>query len=128
MRLNKLLKIALGTGLFMLDQSDRTRKNMRKRVSDHVEDLRDFAQDTFETAADRVARASKALRREDSHAGWNMLRFAAGVGVGIGVGMLLAPDKGDETRAKLAEKAHDLGDNVRQRFSSANLQPTGTGD
>jgi len=124
MNMNKVLKLALGTGLFMLDQSDRT----RKKVRDHVGDLRDFATDAYETAADRVTRASKALRKEDNSTGWNLLRFAAGVGVGIGVGMLLAPEKGDDTRARIADKAQELGDNVRQRFSSANLQPTGTGD
>ena len=125
MSMKKLLKIALGTGLVMLDQSDRARKRVRDRVSDHVDDLREFAQDTYETTADRVARASKALRNEDNSTAWNMLRFAVGVGVGIGVGMLIAPEKGDDTRAKLAGKAQEFGDNVRQRFTSANLQAAG---
>ena len=122
MSMKKLLKIALGTGLFMLDQSDRTRRSVRN----HVGDLREFARDSYETAADRVSKVFH--REEENHTAWNLLRFAAGVGVGIGVGMLLAPDKGEETRAKLAEKAQDFGDNVRQRFASTNLQATGTGD
>ena len=68
MSIKKLLKIALGTGLVMLDQSDRDRKRVRDRVSDHVDDLREFASDAYDTAADRVARASKALRNDDSSA------------------------------------------------------------
>jgi hypothetical protein len=124
MDMKKFWKIALGTGLFLLDQSDHAKKN----VGDHLDDLRDRAQDTYQTAADRVARATDALQNDGHDAVWGLLKFAAGLGIGIGVGLLLAPANGEETRAKLAEKAQDLGDNVRQRFGSYNLRPTGTGD
>ena len=128
MNMKKFLKVALGTSLFILDQSDRARKSVRERVGDQVDDLRDVAQDTFQAAADRVARASKALRKnDDHHAIWTVLRFAAGIGIGVVVGLLVAPANGEETRTKLAEKAQELGANVRQHFASADLRATGTG-
>jgi gas vesicle protein len=126
MNIKKFLKVALGTGLIMLDQSDRTR--VKERVSDHVDDLQELANEHYETAAQRVARASRALRQENSSSAWNILRFVAGVGVGIGVGMLVAPEKGDKTRAKLAERAQEVGENVRQRFAGVNAPATALGD
>jgi len=128
MNMKKFLKVALGTSLFILDQSDLARKCVRERIGDHVDDLGDVAQDTFQAAADRVARASKAFRKNaDHHAIWTVLRFAAGIGVGVGVGLLVAPANGEETRTKLVEKAQELGGNVRQHFASSNLRATGTG-
>jgi YtxH-like protein len=124
MDMKKFWKVALGTGLFLLDQSDRAKKN----VGDHIDDLRGRAQDTYQAAAGGVARATDALQNDNDHdAVWGLLKFAAGLGIGIGVGLLVAPANGEETRAKLAERAQDLGDNVRQRFGSYNLRPTGTG-
>ena len=127
--MKKFMKLALGAGLFLLDQSDHAKKTIQERVGDRVDDLRDLAQDTYHAAASRVARASKALRTDaDSRPIWDVLRFAVGLGIGIGVGFLVAPAKGDETRSKLAGKAHELGSNVRHRFASHNLRATGTGD
>jgi gas vesicle protein len=130
MDMKKFWKIALGTGLFLLDQSDRAKKSFGEKVGDHIDDLRDRAQDTYQTAADGVARATNALRNEDDGHGalWGVLKFAAGLGIGIGVGLLVAPANGEETRAKLAERAQEFGGNVRQRFGSYNMRPTGTGD
>jgi len=128
MNMKKALKVALGTGLFLLDQSDRARKSVRERIGDHVDDLGDVAQDTFQAAADRVAGAAKSFRtKEDHRAFWNVLGFAAGIGIGVGVGLLVAPANGEETRTKLVEKAQELGGNVRQHFASSNLGATGTG-
>src|SRR5271157_2907662 len=126
MNMKKILKVALGTGLFMLDQSDRARKGVRERIGDRVDDLRDVAQDTFQAAARRVGGASKAFRNKDNCALRSLIRFAAGVGVGVGVGLLVAPANGKRTRAKLAEKAQELGANARQHFASANLRANGT--
>jgi YtxH-like protein len=127
MNMKKFLKVALGTSLFILDQSDRARKSVREGVGDHVDDLGDVAHDTFQTAADRVARATKAFRtKEDHRAVWSVLGFAAGIGIGVGVGLLVAPANGEETRTKLADKAQELGANVRQHFASADLRATGT--
>jgi len=127
MNMKKVLKVALGTGLFILDQSEHARKSVRERIGDHAHNLRDVAQDTFRAAADRVASASKAFRKnDDHHAIWTVLRFAAGIGIGVGVGLLIAPANGEETRTKLVEKAEELGGNVRQHFASSNLRATGT--
>ena len=128
MNMKKFLKVALGTSLFILDQSDRARKSVRERVGDQVDDLRDVAQDTFQAPADRVARAAKAFRtKEDHRAFWNVLGLVAGIGIGVGVGLLVAPANGEETRTKLVEKAQELGGDVRQHFASSNLRATGTG-
>ena len=122
MNMKKFLKVALGTSLFILDQSDRARKSIRERVGDQVDDLRDFAQDSYEVAADRIGRVVGTIRGYDEHRALrNIVRFAVGIGVGIGVGVLVAPANGEETRTKLAEKAQELGANVRQHFASADL-------
>jgi ElaB/YqjD/DUF883 family membrane-anchored ribosome-binding protein len=129
MNIKKVLKVALGTGLFLLDQPDDAKKHVRARIVDQVDDLRERAQDTFQVAADRVGRAADAVRGYDNHRSfWNGVRFVTGLGIGIGVGLLFAPANGDETRARLSEKAQEFGDNVRQRFASSDLRPTGTGD
>ena len=128
MNMKKFLKVALGTGLFLLDQSDRARKNVRERVGDQVDDLRDLAHDRYQVAADRIGRVADTIRGYDDHrAVWNVVRFALGLGVGIGVGLLVAPANGEETRTKVAEKAQEFAGNVRQRFASSGLRATGTG-
>jgi hypothetical protein len=129
MNMKKFMKVALGAGLFLLDQPDHAKKSVRERVSGHVDDLRDMAQDTYLAAADRIASASKAFRKEDNRALWHTLRFIAGVGIGVGVGLLLVPANGEETRTKLAEKAQEFGDNLRQHFTSGDsLRATTMGD
>jgi len=129
MDMKKFLKVALGTSLFILDQSDRARKNVRERVGNQVDDLRDVAQANYQVAADRIGRVADTIRGYDDHrALWNVVRFAFGLGVGIGVGLLVAPANGEETRTKVAEKAQEFAGNVRQRFGSSDLRATGTGD
>src|SRR5664279_1777 len=116
------MKLLLGTSLFLIDQSDRAKKQARGRLGDQLDDLRDLAQDKYEAAADRVARATKILRKNNqNHALQNTLRFAAGVGVGVGVALLTAPATGEETRNALAERAQQLGGNIRERFASGDL-------
>ena len=41
-----------------------------------------------------------------------LLTFVAGAAIGAALGVLLAPDKGSETRRKLMEKGSDLGDSI----------------
>ncbi len=41
-----------------------------------------------------------------------LLALVAGVAIGGALGVLLAPDKGSETRRKLAEKGADLSDSL----------------
>ncbi|MFC4263011.1 YtxH domain-containing protein [Ferruginibacter yonginensis] len=40
-----------------------------------------------------------------------------GAAVGAALGILFAPDKGKETRKKIAKKTGDLGDTVRNKFN-----------
>jgi len=61
--MKKLLKMLLGTGLYVLEQSDRT-NNVRDRAARKLDDLRDVVQHKYEDAADRVARASRAIREK----------------------------------------------------------------
>ena len=129
MNVKKALKVALGTGLLLLDQPDQAKKHIRDRVSDQLDDLQARAQDTYQTAADRLGKAADALRGRDSQrATWKVVRFLTGLGIGIGVALLVAPANGNETRASLAKKTREFGDNVRQRFAASDLRPTGTGD
>jgi gas vesicle protein len=130
----KAAEVAIGTGLYLLNHSDKTKRMVRDRVGDQVDDLRDRlgdlrdrASDTYDVAADRVVRAAKVLRGDDKASGaWNIVRFALGLGVGIGVALLFAPAKGDDTRAALTNKARELGDNVRQRYGAQTHPATGT--
>jgi gas vesicle protein len=132
----KAAEVAIGTGLYWLDHSDKAKRMVRDRVSDQVDDLRDRlddlrdrASDTYDVAANRVVKAAKALRADqDSNVVWNALRFAVGLGIGVGIGLLFAPANGDTTRAALGDKAREFGDNVRQRYGAQTYPATGTGD
>jgi gas vesicle protein len=116
--MNTLLKTLLGVGLYLLERSDDATKSARDRAGDRLDDLRDAAQEKYETATDRVRRASRAIRGEDNDVLRNTLFLAAGIGVGVGVGLILAPASGDETRSVIAGKVHDMGDRVRRQFSA----------
>jgi hypothetical protein len=123
--MNKFLKILLGTGIYLLEQSDEATKEARARASEHIDDLRDAAQQKYRVAANRVAKASRAIRGEDISTAGNILRFAAGMGVGIGVGLLLAPASGDETRDAINHRVREFGGKVRQQFSAEDSLRTG---
>jgi YtxH-like protein len=71
-------------------------------------------------------RAEQAIRKEEDHRVRNAVSLAAGVTLGIGIGMLFAPVSGEETRSSIAERVQDVGDKVRQRFSSK-VKKTATG-
>ena len=124
--MNKFLKLALGTGLYLLEQSDAATKRARERAVDEIEDLRDVAQRGYETASSRIARASRAIRGEDNYVVSNVLPLVAGIGIGLGVGLILAPASGEETRSAIADKVHDIGDKVRRQFSTEPANATGT--
>lgn len=117
--MNNFLKLLLGTTLYMLEQSDRTTKKVRARAADNLSDLRDLAHDKYETATDRVANATRALRGDDSHVVGNALRLAAGIGIGIGIGLICAPASGEATRTAIAGKVQDFGDRMKKQFSAA---------
>jgi len=46
-----------------------------------------------------------------------LLSFIAGAAVGGALGILFAPDKGTETRRKIAEKSNDMADSVKDKFN-----------
>jgi len=48
-----------------------------------------------------------------------ILGLLTGLAVGIGIGILLAPDKGSETRKKLADTAGDLFDKLKSFANSS---------
>jgi hypothetical protein len=119
LRKNTLLDVLMGAGLFLLDP-------VRDRLADSIESLTNRAQDTFDTASDRIGRASSAIRGED-HTGLSATAaMLIGVGIGVGVGMLLAPASGEETRSNLTEKVHNLGDRMRDRFNTEQRAASGT--
>lgn|SRR5690606_7548147 len=46
-----------------------------------------------------------------------LLGTLAGVAIGAIVGVLMAPDKGSETRRKLAQKGSDMADGLKGKYS-----------
>ena len=114
---NALLKALLGAGLYLLDP-------VRDRLSDQFDDLSGKAKNGIDTATERMSRAGRAIRGEDS-SGWGTAG-ALFIGIGVGVGLLFAPASGEETRSNLADRVQDLGDRVRSRVSSEDEGATGT--
>jgi hypothetical protein len=105
----EVLGVLLSTGLYLLD-------NLRERLPDKVENIKGKARETYETASDRLGRATDALRgKEDSQVLSNVGALLIGIGVGVGVGLLIAPARGDVTRADIAKKVSDFGEKVRDR-------------
>jgi hypothetical protein len=111
-----LLSMLMGTGLYLLDP-------LRNRLNDRLDDLSDRAQDTYETASDRLGRATRVIRGDDRRGIGTTTAVLIGMGIGVGVGLLFAPATGEETRSNLAGKVHDFGDKIRDR---ANTAATGT--
>jgi len=113
-----LLKLLLGSGAYLL-------YSMRHQLGD-IEDLRDKAKETYETASRRISRASDALRGQDERALSTAAALLMGVGVGVGAGMLVAPSSAQEIRADISEEARDFGEKVRARSSKKPRGTTGT--
>jgi hypothetical protein len=104
-----LFGILLGAGLNLLN-------SLREHRPDNVDDIKTRVRDTYDTAYNRVSRASDALRgQEDSHILGKVGALLIGVGVGVGVGLLIAPASGEEARADIANKVADFGEKVRER-------------
>ena len=104
-----LLSVLLGTGLYLID-------TLRERLPDNMDDIKGRARETYETASDRLGRATNALRgKEDSQIFGKVGALLVGVGIGVGVGLLIAPASGEETRTDIANKVADFGEKVRER-------------
>ena len=104
-----LFGVLLSTGLYLLD-------NLRERLPDNVENIKGRARERYETASDRLGRATDVLRgKEDSQILGKVSALLLGVGVGVGVGLLIAPARGEETRADIANKISDFGKKVPDR-------------
>jgi hypothetical protein len=105
----EVLGVLLSTGLYLLD-------NLRERLPDKMENIKGRARETYETASDRLGRATNALAgREDSQIFGKVGALLIGVGVGVGVGLLIAPASGEKTRTDIANKVSDLSEKVRDR-------------
>jgi len=81
---------------------------------------------TYETASERMDRASRVIRGDDSHFMSTTTALLIGVGLGVSVGLLFAPASGEEIRSNLADKVQDFGDKVRNRFSPEPQPASGT--
>jgi len=104
-----LLSVLLGTGLYLID-------TLRERLPDNMDDIKGRARETYETASDRLGRATNALRgKEDSQIFDKVGALLIGVGIGVGVGLLIASASGEEMRADIANKVADFGEKVRER-------------
>jgi hypothetical protein len=123
MRLKKrepLFSVLLDTGLHLLD-------TLRERLPGNMADIKDRVGGTFDTASDRVSRASAALRgEEDSQILGKVGFLLIGVCIGVGIGVLIAPASGEETIEEISDKASDFGNKVRERVKRKGV--TGTAD
>jgi hypothetical protein len=118
-KVNSLLKSALKTAVYFLEQSDSIAEDTRNRVDEGI----DRATDRMSDLRDR---AKDALYRGENHTARNVVMFMAGIGVGIGAGILFAPASGEETRTSFGDKVHDFGQRVRDRVSPEVKPATGT--
>ena|ERR1700730_10473530 len=83
-----LLSVLVGTGLHLLN-------SLRGRLPDNMDDIKGKVRDTYDTASDRVSRATDALRgKEDSQILGKVGALLIGVGIGVGIGVLIAPASG----------------------------------
>jgi hypothetical protein len=114
--MNNLIRSALKTAVYFLDQTNSFTSDVRDRVADGVDRAAGRVADLREQAED--------LYSHDDHTVRNVLTFVAGVGVGVGAALLFAPASGEEIRGQIGDKVHDIGERVRERFSART--PTGT--
>ena len=105
------LSMLMGTGLYLLDP-------LRNRLADRLDDISDRAQDTYDTATDRLGRATRVMRGDDHRGLSTTTAVLVGMGIGVGVGLLFAPATGEETRSNIAGKVHDFSDKVREKVAT----------
>jgi len=106
MKLNKLIRSALKTAVYLMDQT----AEQVDRASERASEMADTARNAIYPREDHTLR--------------NLMAFAAGIGVGIGAGLLLAPSSGTDLRTSISDKVQEIGNKVRNRGES---YATGTG-
>jgi len=115
-----LFSVLLDTGLHLID-------SLRDRLPYNMDDINDKVRDTYSIASDRISRATDALRGEgESRIFGKAVALAIGVGIGIGIGVLIAPARGEETRADIADKVSDFGGKVHEHSGKKPTSATGT--
>ena len=113
-----LLGVLVGSVLHLLG-------NLRERLPDNIDDIKGLARETYDTASNRLGRASNVLRGKEESRIFSKVG-ALLIGVGVGVGLLIAPASGEEMRSGLTDKVSELGDKVRERTRKAPESATGT--
>lgn len=108
--MNNLIRSILKTAVYFLDQTNSFTSDVRDRVADGVGRVSDRVSDLRDQAADMYS--------GDDHTVRNVLTFVGGVGVGVGAALLFAPASGEEIRGQIGDKVQDIGDRVRERFST----------
>ena len=117
-----LLRVLLSTGLHLLD-------SLRESLPDNVDDIKGRVRDTYDTASDRVSRATDVLRgKEDSQIFGKIGALLIGVGIGVGIGLLIAPASGEETWSDITDKISDFSDKVRERTGKKPQSATRSGE
>jgi gas vesicle protein len=53
----------------------------------------------------------------NNDAGKTILALFAGLAAGVAIGVLLAPEKGEETRTKIADVTNKFSNNVREKIT-----------
>lgn len=106
MRLSKLVRSALKTAVYIMDQT----AEQVDRASERASEMADNARNAIYPQQDHTLR--------------NIVAFAAGIGVGVGAGLLLAPSSGSELRNSIGDKVQEISNRVRNRGES---YATGTG-
>lgn len=121
--MNKLVRSALKTALYMMELSDQASSDIRDRVSDQVDDVRDRAQRTYGVVSERVGNAARALRGENNGMARNAVLFASGVGAGLALGVIFAPASGQDTRNAIAQHFEDASAKMRDRIGVSRSIP-----
>jgi hypothetical protein len=104
-----LLGVLFSTGLYLLD-------NLRERLPNNVDVIKSRVKETYQTASDRLGRATNALGgQEDPQVFGRVGALLIGAGIGVGVGLLFAPASGQETRADIVDRVSTFGQRVRDR-------------
>lgn len=105
----KILKVMLGTGLFLMETN-----RVGNRVRGRVKDLSETARDKYSDLMDRVDDISDSLSGRRDYV-TPIGSFLVGMGIGAGLGLLFAPASGEETRSAIWDQASQIKNRVADR-------------